>query len=88
MNDKLKTPTLMPMWTPYLRHIANGSSGSDFRRKTNMTASHLYKLLNLMEKDKILRIDKIGRTNYITLTAKGKRIKQHINGLYTLIGID
>ena len=86
--EDFKRPNLLPMWVPYLRHINDGDSGGDFARNTNMTNSHLYKLMKLMEKEGMIIITKIGRANDIRFTKKGNKVRKHINELYKLLGLD
>lgn len=51
---------------------------SNLSKKTQITYSHTVKLLNVCEDEGLTKNEKVGRTKYVELTEKGRRVQDHL----------
>lgn len=58
---------------------------SSLAKETNITYSHMIKLIRYFSLDRIVSTEKIGRDRIVTLTAKGRKIKRLFREIYGLI---
>jgi DNA-binding MarR family transcriptional regulator len=57
---------------------------SSLAKKIDCTYSHVVKILQEMEKSKLINFDKHGRLKLLTLTKKGQDVAEHIEKIKTL----
>jgi predicted transcriptional regulator len=57
---------------------------SSLAKKIDCTYSHVVKILQEMEKSKLINFDKQGRLKLLTLTKKGQDVAEHIEKIRTL----
>ena len=53
--------------------------------KNLMIEAYLYKLVRTLEEEGIIKRKKVGRSKYIKLTEKGKRIAEHLKKIYEVL---
>ncbi len=67
-----------------LLHLKNAKGGvyaSSLAKTVDCTYSHVVKILQLMEKAKLVNFEKQGRLKLLTLTKQGTDIAEHIESI-------
>ncbi len=67
-----------------LLHLKNAKGGvyaSSLAKTVDCTYSHVVKILQLMEKAKLVNFEKQGRLKLLTLTKQGTDIAEHIEAI-------
>jgi predicted transcriptional regulator len=67
-----------------LKNAKSEVYASSLAKKIDCTYSHVVKILQEMEKSKLIGFDKQGRLKLLTLTKKGQDVAEHIEKIRTL----
>ncbi len=68
-----------------LRNNTKAKYGSVLAKEVDCTYSHAVKILQEMEKNKLVAFEKIGRIKTIKLTENGERIADHIERIRDIL---
>ncbi len=68
-----------------LRHAKGPVYASSLAKQVDCTYSHVVKVLQEMEKAKLINFDKQGRLKLLTLTKNGEEMAEHIDRIRQLI---
>jgi predicted transcriptional regulator len=68
-----------------LRNNTKAKYGSVLAKEVDCTYSHAVKILQEMEKNKLVSFEKIGRIKTIKLTDNGERIADHIERIRDIL---
>jgi predicted transcriptional regulator len=68
-----------------LKNAKSEVYASSLAKKIDCTYSHVVKILQEMEKSKLIAFDKQGRLKLLTLTKKGQDVAEHIEKIRTLL---
>ncbi|MBT6995583.1 winged helix DNA-binding protein [Candidatus Woesearchaeota archaeon] len=68
-----------------LRNNTKAKYGSVLAKEVDCTYSHAVKILQEMEKNKLVSFEKIGRIKTIKLTENGERIADHIERIRDIL---
>lgn len=82
MNDisKVILRTKTPYILTYLLEQPNKTeSKTNIYKKTDVTYSHICKIIDKLEKNNIVAIEAVGRTKEVTLTKTGRQIAEHMD---------
>jgi len=71
----------LPAWMECLYYIDMGYILHDIHMKKALTASHVYNISRELERQGLVDIEKVGRTNVVVITEKGQRVVQAIKQL-------
>ena len=69
-----------------LRRGGKNRYGSVLAKEVDCTYSHAVKILQEMEKSKLVEFEKLGRIKTIKLTDNGNRIAEHIEKIKNMLG--
>ena len=69
-----------------LRKGGRNRYGSVLAKEVDCTYSHAVKILQEMEKSKLVEFEKLGRIKTIKLTDNGNRIAEHIEKIKNMLG--
>lgn len=74
-----------PFWMRVLRYLNRYDSviKTNIAKELDVTYSHIVKLCNELEREKLVASKKDGRTMIITLTPKGKSLAEDIDKIMT-----
>ena len=67
-----------------LKNAKSEVYASSLAKKIDCTYSHVVKILQEMERSKLINFDKQGRLKLLTLTKKGQDVAEHIEKIRTL----
>lgn len=73
------------MMLVFLRNAKTEVYASNLAKKVDCTYSHVVKILQEMEKSKLINFDKQGRLKLLTLTKKGDEVAKHIEMIRNVI---
>lgn len=68
-----------------LRGSSKNRYGSVLAKEVDCTYSHAVKILQEMEKDKLVSFEKMGRIKIIKLTETGDKVAEHIEKIKSLL---
>jgi predicted transcriptional regulator len=76
----------IPNWITVMKEIliSNNPYILDLARKTNITYSHIAKIIYHLKEDNLVTVTKKGRTMQIVLTEKGQKVAAACNKLIGL----
>ena len=84
MNDKLKNfvfRTAIPEILLHLLEHKDGEYVSTISYELNITYSHVSKMLKILSNNRVIKIEREGRTKFINLTPKGIKIAKLIEAI-------
>ena len=67
------------------RNSKNEIYASNLAKSVDCTYSHVVKILQQMEKAKLVEFDKQGRLKLLSLTKKGEEVASHIEKIMTIL---
>ena len=74
----------MPDWMLILTKVEEANSVIDVATLCQITYSHVHKVIGELHRRDFITLNKVGRTNIINLTAKGKKCVEAIEYLFSV----